>query len=434
MKEKQKNKLIPKLRFPKFINSPQWEMLIIRKFFKKYNQKIGKEKINEYKAVAVGELGLRERNDVYKSNTIISHSIENYKIFPYSSICFGLGARTLAVDVNDIEHSKFAVSPAYKIFYFDNGKINPTYLKYYISFVKKYWSDKLLIQSARQGKSIDENLFLDLYIPVPSLPEQQKIAAFLSNLDDLIEAHKQKLKLLKKHKKGLMQSLFPAEGEKVPKLRFPEFKDSGEWEFTPFSKVYSFLVTNSFSKAKLNYENGIIKNIHYGDIHTKFSTLFDITKELVPYINSDVSVDKINKENYCKEGDIIFADVSEDLNDVGKCIEIINLNNEKVLSGLHTLLARQFNSELIKGFGGYMFNSDYLKNQMKKEAQGVKVLGISKGRILNMIICYPKNKKEQQKIASCLSSLDELIDAEEKKIEQLERHKKGLMQGLFPEI
>lgn len=222
--------------------------------------------------------------------------------------------------------------------------------------------------------------------------------------------------------------------DKVPKYRFPEFVNDGEWVFEKFGKVYSFLVTNSFSRENLNYENGEVKNIHYGDIHTKFSTLFDITKENVPFINPDVHIEKIRQECYCKTGDIIFADASEDLDDVGKSIEIVNVNNEKLLSGLHTLLARQIEPKLITGFGGHMFFSDRIRKQIKREAQGAKVLGISGPRILNITVYYPKNKTEQQKIAQCLSALDDLITAQTEKIEQLKLHKKGLMQGLFPKI
>ncbi len=219
----------------------------------------------------------------------------------------------------------------------------------------------------------------------------------------------------------------------IPELRFPEFENEGEWILLPFDKVYSFLVTNSLSRENLNYESGSVKNIHYGDIHTKFSTLFDITKEFVPFINSDNSIERIREECYCKEGDLIFADASEDLNDVGKSIEIINLNNEKLVSGLHTLLARQKESLLAIGFAGYLFKTDWIRRQIQREAQGAKVLGISASRISNVKISYPKNPIEQQKIASCLSSLDEIIAAHSQKLEALKTHKKGLMQNLFPQ-
>jgi len=219
----------------------------------------------------------------------------------------------------------------------------------------------------------------------------------------------------------------------IPQLRFPEFKKDGGWAVEPFNDLYNFKVTNSFSRDKLNYENGEVKNIHYGDIHTKYSSHFDITKENVPYINKDVSIDRINKDNYCIEGDLVIADASEDMDDIGKSIEIINVNKEKLLAGLHTLLARPINDKIKLGFGGHLFKSNGITTQIKKEAQGAKVLGISKARLENLNVFYPKNEKEQQKIANCLSSLDKLITAETEKLDLLKDHKKGLLQQLFPQ-
>lgn len=220
--------------------------------------------------------------------------------------------------------------------------------------------------------------------------------------------------------------------ELVPELRFPEFKNSESWDNEPLENIYNFKVTNSFSRDKLNYKAGTVKNIHYGDIHTKFSTLFDVENEFVPFINPDEPIGKIKKDCYCEESDIVFADASEDLDDVGKSIEIVNLNNEKLTSGLHTLLARQKEAKLVIGFGGYLFKSNRIREQIKKEAQGAKVLGISAGRMSKIEVAFPPDKKEQQKIADCLSSLDELITAHTQKHEALQSYKKGLMQNLFP--
>lgn len=277
---------------------------------------------------------------------------------------------------------------------------------------------------------------LDVFIPKPE--EQQKIATFLSSLDARIEAENQKLEALKTHKKGLMQQLFPQHGNvktqciasQQPKLRFKGFEE--EWEVKKLGEMYSFKVTNSFSREKLNYKEGEVKNIHYGDIHTKFSTQFYIEKELVPFINSSENIEKIKLDSYCKVSDMIFADASEDMADVGKSIEIVGLNKEKLVSGLHTLLARQKKNNLITGFGGYLFKSDIIRQQIQHESQGTKVLSISAGRLSNIQILFPKDKEEQQKIASCLSSLDEIITAQGEKIEKLQEHKKGLMQQLFP--
>ncbi len=228
----------------------------------------------------------------------------------------------------------------------------------------------------------------------------------------------------KRNSKGVIRNSL------VPELRFREFEE--DWENAPLGEVYSFKITNSFSRDKLNYDEGKVKNVHYGDIHTKFSTLFDIIKEDVPFINQEVSIERISEENYCIEGDIVIADASEDLDDIGKSIEIVNLNNEKLLAGLHTFLARQIEPKLIIGFGGYLFKSDGIRKQIKREAQGAKVLGISKGRISDIKIYYPKEEEEQQKIAATLSTLDQLITSESEKRDALQAHKKGLLQQLFP--
>lgn len=214
----------------------------------------------------------------------------------------------------------------------------------------------------------------------------------------------------------------------IPQLRFPEFKD--KWNEEKMGEIYSFKVTNSFSRDNLNYEEGTVKNIHYGDIHTKFQTLFDITKETVPFINSDISIDRISEDNYCKEGDLILADASEDLNDVGKSIEIFNLNNEKLLAGLHTILARPNLEKLDIGFGGYLFKSNKVRTKIQKEAQGSKVLSISATRLTNITLDFP-SKDEQKKIVECFSSIDEKIQSLKKKHSLLEQYKKGVMQKIF---
>ncbi|TDE00819.1 restriction endonuclease subunit S [Flavobacterium sandaracinum] len=203
-----------------------------------------------------------------------------------------------------------------------------------------------------------------------------------------------------------------------------------DWEEKKIKELFSFKITNSFSREQLNHKNGKVKNIHYGDIHTRFQTLFDIEKEEVPYINPDVNINKINEENYCAIGDMIFADASEDLIDVGKSIEIVNLNNQKLLAGLHTILARPISNTFSIGFCGYLFKSDRIRTQIQKESQGSKVLSISAVRLSNISFSIPCIE-EQIKITNFLSSIDSKIDIETRFLQKLEQQKKFLLQNLF---
>ncbi len=413
-------KVIPELRFPEFKKSEEW---IIKKLGLITN-------------TTIGEFVIRTKQDpnslypVYNGGKSYTGFYDEYNNEANKIVISARGAN--AGFVNLVKQKYWAGNSCYSVEVLEKDQISLELIFYYIKHNQRRFTDN---QQAANIPSISKGDVEKFKISYPeNFQEQQKVASCLSSLDEVIFAYNDKLEGLKTYKKGLMQNLFPQVGEKTPKLRFKEFEKDGEWIFEPLNKVYSFLVTNSFSREYLNYENGKVKNIHYGDIHTKFSTLFDITKEEVPFINSEVSIDRIRQECYCKEGDIVFADASEDMNDVGKSIEIISLNNEKLLSGLHTLLARQIEPKLIVGFGGYLFQSNKIRSQIKKEAQGAKVLGVSGTRLSNIEIYYPKNKKEQQKIANTLSSLDELIKEQVYKIEQLKLHKKGLMQGLFPKV
>ncbi len=216
----------------------------------------------------------------------------------------------------------------------------------------------------------------------------------------------------------------------VPRLRFPAFQ--GAWDFSSMSQIYSFKGNNSLSRDKLNYSQGSFRNIHYGDIHTKFSLHFRVDREIVPYINDGELHSSIRPENYCVAGDIVFADASEDIEDIGKVIEIIDAGDIPLVSGLHTILARPCEEILSLGFGAYLFSSEGVRRQIQREAQGAKVLGLSASRLGNVQLYYPSKIEEQQKIADCLSSIDELISAEARKLDALKAHKKGLMQQLFP--
>lgn len=218
------------------------------------------------------------------------------------------------------------------------------------------------------------------------------------------------------------------ENNMMPQIRFPNFVDN--WSKKKYSDIYSFKTTNSYSRDKLNYENGEVKNIHYGDIHTKFNSLFDIQKEYVPFINEDVDISRIPEECYLKEGDLVVADASEDYNDIGKTIEIQNVNNEKAVAGLHTFLARRESDDMANNFASFLMKTHRVRLEIMKIAQGTKVLGISKNRLDKIPLIIP-TPPEQTKIATFLTAVDKRINLLQKKKAELEQYKKGVMQKLF---
>ena len=190
-----------------------------------------------------------------------------------------------------------------------------------------------------------------------------------------------------------------------PLIRFKEFDN--EWEPINLGDFLEFINTNSLSRSKLNFNQGLIKNIHYGDIHTKFPTLVDCSIEEIPFICPDVDISKFKKEQYCKNGDLIIADASEDYEDIGKAVELINVN-EEIVSGLHTILARDKLNKTALGFKGYLFLNESLRKDIKIIANGVSVLGISKNKLAKLEVKLP-SFEEQQKIVSFLSAIDKKI-------------------------
>ncbi|MFC3352434.1 restriction endonuclease subunit S [Sphingobacterium zeae] len=288
-------------------------------------------------------------------------------------------------------------------------------------------SKKIKMLSAEQAVPIiNKTTFSNVKINVPLFSEQAKIASFLSLIDERIQTQNKIIEELKVLKVTLSKKIFSQE------LRFKDENGNlfPQWEAKKVGEAYSFKSTNSLSRDHLVYQNGDVKNIHYGDIHTKFRTLFDITREVLPYINKNVSLEKVSEENFLKVSDMIFADASEDLKDVGKSIEITNLNNQRVLSGLHTILARPQSGIFSLGFGGYLFKSPQVRFQIQKESQGSKVLSISSGRLSNVKILIPKIA-EQIKISNFLSSIDSKLDIESEIFQKLKEQKKFLLQQMF---
>ncbi|WP_342764238.1 restriction endonuclease subunit S [uncultured Methanobrevibacter sp.] len=212
-------------------------------------------------------------------------------------------------------------------------------------------------------------------------------------------------------------------------LRFSGFDD--EWKSVKLGDILTFYSTNSFSREKLNYEQGNVKNIHYGDIHTKFPTILSVhDNKDIPFINNDIDLSKYKDSQYLQDGDLIIADASEDYADIGKAIEVKDINDEKVLAGLHTILARDEKNITINGFKGYLFLTDDLKTNIKRIANGISVLGISKNNLSKLSVNIP-SKSEQQNIVNLFSFIDKKIELLEHKYEDYQNFKKYLMQQIF---
>ena len=212
-------------------------------------------------------------------------------------------------------------------------------------------------------------------------------------------------------------------------LRFSEFTD--EWNTYLLGEILTYYSTNSFSRAKLNYESGNVKNIHYGDIHTKFPTILSLhDNNEVPYINEDVDLSKFTENQYLQDGDLIIADASEDYDDIGKAIEVKDIGNNKVVAGLHTILARDEKNITVNGFKAYLFTHNTLKTKIKVIANGISVLGISKNNLSELDVNIP-SKNEQQKIVDFISALDNKITLLQEKHDSYQNFKKYLMQQIF---
>ena len=211
-------------------------------------------------------------------------------------------------------------------------------------------------------------------------------------------------------------------------MRFPEF--SGEWKKVNVSKLLDFYSTNSLSWEQLDYNNGKIKNLHYGLIHKGLSTMIDVFSASLPYIKEGT----IPKSyTLFKEGDVAFADASEDTNDVAKAIEVINCDGQQIVSGLHTIHGRDNSNQTVIGYKGYAFASDSFHKQIRRIAQGTKVFSISIRNFDEVYIGVP-SKDEQTKIAKLLIAIDERIATQNKIIEDLKKLKSAISERLFKSV
>ena len=273
---------------------------------------------------------------------------------------------------------------------------------------------------------INKKEFGQLSALLPEIEEQNKIGRIFELIDNNITLHQCKLEKLKLTKKALLQKLFPKNGKHIPEIRFKGFTDA--WEQRKLGETFEYLQNNTLSRDSLNYKNSNVKNIHYGDILVKFDELLDGSSNDIPYINSELDLSKFSK-SLLRDGDIIFSDTAED-DAVGKAIELWNVNDPFILSGLHTIPCRPL-IPFGKGYLGNFLNSNSYRMQLRPLVQGIKVSSISKSALKDTMIEYPKNLDEQEKIGSLFQNLAKMITLHQRKLERLQEVKKDLLQKMF---
>ena len=207
----------------------------------------------------------------------------------------------------------------------------------------------------------------------------------------------------------------------VPHLRFPEFH--GEWEKCKVSDLLDFYSTNSLSWDQLEYGTDNMLNLHYGLIHVGLPAMVDLSKDILPAIKKE---NEPKNFELCKEGDIAFADASEDTNEVAKAIEFYTLEDKAVVCGLHTIHGRDKSNKTVVGYKGYAFSSTAFHHQIRRIAQGTKIYSISAKNFAECYIGIP-SKEEQTKIAKLLRLIDERIATQSKLIEDLKKLKSAII-------
>ena len=260
----------------------------------------------------------------------------------------------------------------------------------------------------------------------PPLAEQKKIAEILATQDKVIELQERKIDELKKLKQCYLSKMFPKRGSNVPELRFSGF--TGDWEQRKFSEVFACTIpNNTLSRAELSYDDGVVLNVHYGDVLIKYGAVLNVQKDEIPRIPKKSRDDF--KGALLQDGDVIIADTAED-ETTGKACEIGNSQGRAIVSGLHTMVCRP-RFQLALGYLGYYLNSNAYHHQLLPLMQGIKVLSLSRSNIQKTTVSYPATAKEQQLIASHFSKLDSLITLNQRKLEEMKTYKKALMQLLL---
>lgn len=376
---KMKAPLVPKLRFKEFTGDGEWEAKKIRSILTIGNGR-------DYKHLKKGNF------PVYGTGGYML-SVDGY-LHDGTSVCIG---RKGTIDKPFILNGKFWTVDT--LFYTHSyKKTAPNFV--YILFQNINWQN---YNAASGVPSLSKDTIYEISIPMPREPEQQHIADCLTSLDENITAESQKLEALSAHKKALMQKLFPAEGEKVPVLRFKEFAGAGEWEEKELSSISD------------NLDN---KRVPITSSERSIGT--------VPYYGASGVVDYV--KDYIFDEELLC--ISEDgANLITRVCPIAFVINGKTWVNNHAHVLK-FNTNALQKITELYINYINIEVFLTGMAQPK----LNKAKLDGIPIPLPPTEAEQQRIADCLTSLEEYITAQGRKIALLKEHKKGLLQQLFPRM
>lgn len=424
MSKRVKKGLVPELRFPEFANAGEWlvhQLIDVSDKNIKWNftggpfgsNLLASDFVSEKQGVRVIQLqniGDGEFKNDYKIFTSKDKADEliSCNIFPGDIIISKMGDPVgRACLIPDI-HPRYVMGSDGIRVVVNEGLFD----KYFVFSNINSIPFRTLVENKSIGSTrrrIGLDTLRELPFVAPSdLLEQQKIAACLSSVDELLTAEREKLEALRAHKKGLMQQLFPAEGAKVPVWRFPGFR--GEWEEKLIEDVCNTFSGGTPLTSRSEYYGGDIPFIRSAEIGAKKTELF-----LTELGLSSSSAKLVNK------GDVLFAMYGANSGDVA-IAQLSGAINQAILC-----IQSESNNE-------YIYHFLTLKKQwiVTKYIQGGQ--GNLSGEVVRGIVVPFPHPDEQHEIASCLSSLDTRIALQDERVAILEEHKKGLLQGLFPPV
>lgn len=404
--------LVPKRRFPEFLDTKAWETFRGSALF----QQVSNRQVSaDLPILAITqEHGAIPRDLINYHVSVTDKSVETYKEVKPGDFIISLRSFQ-----GGIEYSRFhgICSPAYVILR-KRADLSNFFFK---QFFKSYAFIQQLtrnLEGLRDGKMISYKQFSELFLLNPSLPEQQKVADCLDTVDSLIDAQKGKVEALKVHKKGLMQQLFPQEDENQPRLRFPEFRETGEWEEKHLESAAKRGSGHTPSKSKPEYYDGGVKWISLADSKR-------LDQGLISTTEVEISKEGIKNSSAAlhKAGSVL---ISRDAG-IGKSA-IMAL---PMAVSQHFIVWTCDDRKLSNWFLYHLLQQS--KPLFERAATGSTIKTIGLQFFVDLRFRIP-SRPEQQRIADCFTSLDELIAAETQKLDTLKIHKKGLMQQLFPSI